>query len=213
VGNVVAGSDGSAPAGRTLSTFQLLLSVFGVIFIAELPDKTALAALVLATHYAPLPVFAGAATALTVQSAVAVAAGGLLSLLPGRAVHWGAGLLFLISAIVMWRRTGGGGVDQGKAHQGSAPRSSFRHAFGTVFVVVFIAEWGDLTQLGTAALAAHYRDPLVVFCGATLALWAVAALAVLVGNRAGKLLDPNRTKKVAAVVFALIGVLLLVGVI
>jgi Ca2+/H+ antiporter, TMEM165/GDT1 family len=213
VDNVVAGSEGSAPAGRTLTTFQLLLSVFGVIFVAELPDKTALAALVLATHYAPLPVFAGAAAALTAQSAVAVAAGGLLSLLPSRAVHCGAGLLFLISAIVMWTRTGGGGSDHWKVQQSSQARSSFRHAFGTVFVVVFVAEWGDLTQLGTAALAAHYRDPLVVFVGATLALWAVAALAVLVGNRAGKLLDPDRTKKVAAVIFALVGVLLLVGIV
>lgn len=196
-----------------MTTFQLLLAVFGIIFVAELPDKTALAALVLATHYAPLPVFVGAALALTVQSAVAVAAGRLLALLPSWAIHYGAGLLFLVSAVFMWRRRGAGGVDRRQVPQGSNTRASFGRAFGTVFAVVFVAEWGDLTQLGTAALAAHYRDPLVVFCGATLALWAVAALAVLVGNRAGKLFDPDRTKKVAAGVFALIGVLLMVGII
>ena len=72
--------------------------------MAELPDKTALAALVLATRHKPLPVFLGAAAALTVQSLVAITAGELLSLLPARGVHIGAGLLFLGSAWFMWRR-------------------------------------------------------------------------------------------------------------
>jgi Uncharacterized protein family UPF0016 len=65
-----------------MTTFRLLLIVFGVIFVAELPDKTALASLVLATHYESLPVFLGASLALTLQSVIAVAAGGLLSTLP-----------------------------------------------------------------------------------------------------------------------------------
>jgi putative Ca2+/H+ antiporter (TMEM165/GDT1 family) len=76
---------------------------------------------------------------------------------------------------------------------------------------VFIAEWGDLTQFGTAALAARYHDVVTVFFGATLALWTVAALAVFVGNKAGRFLDPGRTQMVAAGVFAVIGVLLIVG--
>jgi putative Ca2+/H+ antiporter (TMEM165/GDT1 family) len=79
------------------------------------------------------------------------------------------------------------------------------------FLVVFVAEWGDLTQLATAALAARYHSPFIVFGGATLALWAVSSLAVFVGHRAGKLLDPHLTKRIAAVMFALIGVALLVG--
>src|SRR5580704_16727445 len=83
---------------------QVFVSVFGVICVAELPDKTALTTLVLATRYRALPVFLGAALALTVQSAVAVAAGGLLSLLPPRPVHVGAGVLFLVFAVIMWRR-------------------------------------------------------------------------------------------------------------
>jgi putative Ca2+/H+ antiporter (TMEM165/GDT1 family) len=202
-----------AAISRSMTTVRLFLYVFGVIFIAELPDKTALAALVLATHLDPVPVFLGAAMALTVQSVVAVGAGSVLSLLPIRVVHLGSGLLFLISAIFMWRRksdasavhwTGGGAA--------SAP-PTFRRALWIVFVIVFLAEWGDLTQLGTAALAAHYRDPVTVFSGAMCALWAVTALAVLAGNRAGKLIDPARTKKVAAVVFVLVGALLLIGII
>jgi putative Ca2+/H+ antiporter (TMEM165/GDT1 family) len=190
---------------------EIFFAVFGVIFIAELPDKTALAALVLATRHKASPVFLGTALALTVQSVVAVAAGGLLSLLPARPVHVGAGLLFLVSAVVMWRRKGDDA--DGDAHDVKhAHPPTFWRSFGTVFGVVFIAEWGDLTQLGTAALAARYRSPLAVFSGATLALWCVAGLAVFIGNRAGKLMDPELTKRVAAVIFALLGLALLAGI-
>ncbi len=193
-----------------MSALEIFLSVFGIIFVAELPDKTALAALVLATRHKPGPVFLGAAMALTVQSVVAVAAGGLISLLPERPVHIGAGILFVISAVIMWRRKEEQDDDGPAKTEEKEP--SFARAFATVFGVVFIAEWGDLTQLGTAALAARYHAPLIVFGGATVALWAVVALAVFIGNRARKLLDPGRTKKIAAVIFAVLGVLLLVGV-
>src|SRR5271155_5573746 len=95
---------GTPASLRKMPSFSLAIEVFGVIFLAELPDKTALAALVLATKYKPAPVFAGTALALTVQSAIAVLAGSLLSLLPSRAVHIGTGVVFLISALVMWIR-------------------------------------------------------------------------------------------------------------
>ena len=197
-----------------MSFVHIFLSVFGVIFVAELPDKTALAALVLATRHKALPVFLGTALALTLQSVIAVAAGGLLSLLPARPVHIGAGVLFLVSAIVMWRRKEDDDDDEDGGKEGTKHthhQPSFLRSFGTVFGVVFIAEWGDLTQLGTAALAARYKSPIAVFSGATLALWCVAGLAVFVGNRAGRLLDPELTKRVAAVIFALLGVALLFG--
>jgi putative Ca2+/H+ antiporter (TMEM165/GDT1 family) len=193
-----------------MSTTQLILSVFGVIFIAELPDKTALAALVLATQMDAAAVFIGGALALAVQSLVAVTAGQLLSLLPPRAVHIGAGVLFILSAIVMWRRKEED--DDNKGVQAKEP-PTFWKAVGSVFMVVFIAEWGDLTQFGTAALAARYRAPVPVFVGATLALWSALAIAVFVGNRAAKYLDPTRTQKIAAVVFAGIGLLLVLGVV
>ena len=192
-----------------MSFAHIFFSVFAVIFVAELPDKTAVAALVLATRHKAAPVFLGTALALTVQSVVAVAAGGLLSMLPARPVHIGAGILFLVSAVVMWRRKGD--EDEGDATDGKHHRHppTFWRSFGTVFGVVFIAEWGDLTQLGTAALAARYKSPFAVFSGATLALWCVAAIAVFVGNRAGKLLDPELTKRVAALIFVLLGLALL----
>jgi len=185
--------------------WTLFFSVFGVVLVAELPDKTALAALVLATRHRPLPVLVGAATALTIQSLVAVAAGQLVSLLPHRPVHILAGVLFLVSAVLMWRRKDG--AEEG-AREKDAQAGFWRSAW-IVFGVVFVAEWGDLTQLAAGALAAHYRSPYIVFGGATLAL--CAGIAVFVGHRAGKLLDPNRTKRIAAVLFAVSGAALVAG--
>ncbi len=183
--------------------------MFTVIFAAELPDKTALAALVLATRNKPLPVFIGAALALMVQSIVAVAAGGLLSLLPARPVHVGAGLLFILSAVLMWRRQRHVATDPKAPRRQERP--AFLRALASSFGVIFVAEWGDLTQLGTAALAARYKNPVTVFSAATLALWAVAAVAVLIGNRAGALLDADLTQRLAAIVFFALGIALMTG--
>lgn len=187
--------------------WPLFFSVFGIIFVAELPDKTALAALVLATRHRAMPVLLGAATALTIQSLVAVAAGQVISLLPTRPVHVFAGGLFIVSAVLMWRRKED---SEGDVEDRTGQTGFWRSAW-LVFVVVFIAEWGDLTQLATAALAARYHAPYIVFGGSTLALWSVAGLAVLVGHRAGKLLDPHLTKRIAALLFAVIGVALVAG--
>jgi putative Ca2+/H+ antiporter (TMEM165/GDT1 family) len=185
---------------------KLFLSIFAVIFVAELPDKTALSALVLATRHRALPVLLGAAAALTIQSAVAVVAGSLLSLLPPRAVHIGSGVLFLVSAIVMWVRH-----DDGAVAGDDGAQTGFGKSLWMSFSMVFLAEWGDLTQIATAGFAARTGKPVVVFCAATAALWAVSALAVLIGNRAGRLLNPKLTKRVAAILFALIGIALVTG--
>jgi putative Ca2+/H+ antiporter (TMEM165/GDT1 family) len=185
---------------------KLFLSIFAVIFVAELPDKTALSALVLATRHRALPVLLGAAAALTIQSAVAVVAGSLLSLLPPRAVHIGSGVLFLVSAIVMWVRH-----DDEAADDKGGGATGFGKSLWMSFSMVFLAEWGDLTQIATAGFAARTGKPLIVFGASTAALWAVSAIAVVIGNRAGRLLNPKLTKRVAAILFALIGVALVTG--
>ena len=189
-----------------MAAARLFLSIFAVIFVAELPDKTALASLVLATRHRALPVLAGAAAALAIQSLVAVIAGSLLSLLPSRAVHIGSGVLFFVSAIVMWRKN----EDEPEAGKDGG-QLGFAKAFTMSFMVVFVAEWGDLTQIGTAAFEARYHAWLTIMVASVAALWCVAGLAVFVGNRAGKLLDPKVTQKVAAVIFLGVGVVLLVG--
>ena len=137
-----------------MSSLQLFFTVYGVIFLAELPDKTALAALVLATRHRPLPVFLGASLALTVQSVIAVAAGSLLSRLPHAWVRVGSGLLFLGCAVFMWLRK----PEAAAAARETSDKAGFWGALWTVFLVVFVAEWGDLTQILTANLAAHYHS-------------------------------------------------------
>jgi putative Ca2+/H+ antiporter (TMEM165/GDT1 family) len=184
---------------------ELFATVFGIIFIAELPDKTALAAVVLATRHRPLPVFLGAALALSVQSAVAVGAGSLVAQLDPRYVHLGSGIVFIICAVVMWLRRGDDDDEADAADRG------FWRSLWTTFVVIFIAEWGDLTQIGTATLAARYADWPTILAGSIAALWCVTAIAVLVGNRLARVLKPKVTQRVAAVVFAAVGVLLLVN--
>jgi Ca2+/H+ antiporter, TMEM165/GDT1 family len=190
---------------------SLALSVFLFIFVAELPDKTALASLVLATRYKPLLVFTGAAAALLVQSLIAITVGGLFALLPAEIVHRAAGALFLVFAFFMWRRN----EEQEQAEEEAEVKkeASFHSGIWTAFIVVFLAEWGDLTQLATATLAAKYNDPLTIFVGATLALWAVTAIAIVVGNRASLIFNPDLMQKVAAIIFATLGVLLIVGII
>ncbi len=182
---------------------MLFFTVFAVIFLAELPDKTAVAAMVLATRHRALPVFLGTALALTVQSAIAVLAGSLLSALPENLVHIGSGLLFIVCGVVMWLR-------KPEPEDDHSPMAStgFAKSFATTFAVVFIAEWGDLTQIGTAAFQAKYHAWLTVFAASALALWCVASIAVLIGNRAAKWLDPVVTQRVAALVFVAVGVLL-----
>lgn len=184
---------------------RLFASVYAIIFVAELPDKTALASVVLATRHRPLPVALGAALALAIQSVVAVSAGQLLSLLPARPVRVIAGLLFLGSAILMWIRH-----DEVEEKEG-APGGGFARTLGKAFLIVFLAEWGDLTQVGTAALAARYRAPMTVFAGATLALWSVVILAVVAGSSAGRVLSQGVTKRVATLLFAIVGTVLLAG--
>ena len=185
-------------------------TVFTVIFLLELPDKTALAALLLATRHRPLPVFLGAAAAFVIQSAVAVAAGSLLSLLPREPIRIGAGILFLGMAALLVRRN----IRKDEAdEQRAVEQEEVRHRrpFMTAFTVVFVAEWGDLTQLATAALQARYQQPVVVFVASTLALWAVSAIAVALGNRLGAWIPERPLQFAAAGVMVLVAIALISG--
>jgi Ca2+/H+ antiporter, TMEM165/GDT1 family len=185
-------------------------TVFTVIFLLELPDKTALAALLLATRHRPLPVFLGAAAAFVIQSAVAVLAGSLFSLFPREPIRIAAGLLFLVMAALLVRRNLR--TEEVEEERAVAQEEVKHHRpFVTAFSVVFVAEWGDLTQLATAALQARYREPVVVFVAATLALWAVSAIAVGLGNRLGAWVPERPLQFAAAGVMVLVAIALITG--
>jgi putative Ca2+/H+ antiporter (TMEM165/GDT1 family) len=186
------------------------LSVFAVIFLLELPDKTALATLLMASRLRPLPVFAGTALAFVIQSVVAVFAGSLLGFLPRAPVRIVAGLAFVVVAVVLVRRNF---RQEAEVERHDIVREERRHRspLVTAFLVVFVAEWGDLTQLATAALQARYQRPVPVLVASTLALWSVSALAVVVGNRLGALLPRRPLELAAAGVTGVIGILLISG--
>ena len=188
----------------------LFLTIFAVVFLVELPDKTALATVVLATRHRPLPVFAGVALAFVIQSVVAVFAGSLIALLPRQPVRIGAGLLFIVMAgLLAWQTR-----RQRTAENGEPPpeeRRGSERPFLTALSLILLAEWGDLSQLATVAFQARYNQALLVFTSATLALWAVTALAVTIGNRLGALLPLRPVQYVAAGLMAIIGVVLISG--
>jgi Ca2+/H+ antiporter, TMEM165/GDT1 family len=237
-------------------SLAVLGTVYPVIFISELPDKTMFASLVLATRGRALTVWAGAAIAFAVHVCIAVTVGAaLFTWLPERAVQALAAALFLGGAALAFRGAEigltrrepndaeAGAAQQSTAEQSAAepgaaqpgaagtrgaepsaeagltaeaakstgptitsnpvgPEDSSRRLFLTTFVVVFLAEWGDLTQILTASMAARFHAPLAVGIGAGLALWSVAALAVIAGRPLRRL--------PAALVRRLTGIVLLV---
>ena len=202
----------------------LVLSAFGLVFVAELPDKTALASLVLATRYPARQVIGGAWLAFLVQTMVAVLAGSLLQLLPATPVRVAAGLGFLVFAIIAARRPvededeavarEEAEVDASlaaAASAGAASKASSRPPWLMCFVVVFAAEWGDLTQLATAALVAQTGQPIPVAIGATTALWSVTLLAVVAGSQLSRFLRPRLLKWISVAVFAFVGVVVLIS--
>ena len=160
----------------------LLLS-FGAIFLVELPDKTFLAALVLATKYKPLAVWVGVGLAFTVQTLVAVLLGHAVSFLPREVVQAGAGVMFLVGALLLLREARKHqAADDGAEFAEKARPATGWHAVLASFLIIFAAEWGDLSQLLTITLVARYESPVSVFVGALAALLAVSGLAVVAGK-------------------------------
>ena len=179
---------------------------FTLTFLAELPDKSMFASLVLGTRYRPSWVWAGVAAAFTVHMGIAVTAGQLLALLPDRVVEAVVAALFAAGAVYLWvtslRPEHRDGVDA--ARQGARAASFWRVA-GTSFMVVFLAEWGDITQVTAANLAARY-DPLLVFAGGTLGLWAVAAVAVSVSAKSLDLIPMAWVRRITAAILLALGI-------
>ncbi|MGZ5401476.1 MAG: TMEM165/GDT1 family protein [Nocardioides sp.] len=155
---------------------------FGAIFIVELPDKTFIATLVLSTKFRPLLVWIGVGLAFAVQTTIAVALGHAASLLPPDVVHTVSLVMFLAGAVILFREGRGAHIDSGDEFAEKAHDVTGFRAIGASFVVLFAAEWGDLSQLLTLTLVARYEDPVSVFVGALGALLAISGLAVLIGQ-------------------------------
>ena len=192
---------------------SVIAIAFGLVFVAELPDKSAVAGIVLGTRFPVRWVFAGMAAAFLTHVVIAVAAGSLLTLLPNRPVELFVAALFLLGAVIVWREGLGSNDDAGEADDAGAEiadGAGFWRVAGLGYGVIFVAEWGDLTQILTANLAARYDDPLSVGIGATLGLWSVALLTILGGKSLLAVLPLRWITRIAAVVMTILGIYSLV---
>jgi len=203
-------------------TFSLVTAaiVFGLIFVVELPDKTFIATLVLATRFRPLMVWIGVCGAFLVQTVVAVVLGGLLTRLPKRPVEVFATVMFLLGGFLLLRGAGRADAEEPETEQEFARKAVTAargwQAVAVSFTVLFLAEWGDLSQILTASLVLRYRDPTSVFAGAFAALATVSALGALIGRALLKrirLVTIRRLGGGVCLLLALLSTLQLTGVI
>ena len=197
----------------------VLATTAAVIFPAELPDKTFIATLVLATRFPRRAVWLGVIAAFAVQVTIAVLAGGLLSLAPQRLVYAIVFVLFAAGAVILIRQgLTSRAVALAQAEEEITEtenaeqithmplRPGFLMVFTTSFAVIFTAEWGDLSQLFTAGLAARTGDPLSVGLGAWIALATVAALATFIGGYVQDRFPLYRIRLVAGAILAILAI-------
>lgn len=178
----------------------------GLVFVAELGDKTQLVAMGFGARHRLFPVLVGMALAYAAANLLAVVVGGLLgATLPTRALGLAGGVLFLAFAAWSLRTP----ADDDDEVEGAEPARPARGVVASVAIAVFVAELGDKTQLATATLAAQ-GPPVLVWIGATLGIVAAGAVGVVVGRAVGSRLSERATRIGSAVLFAVFGVALLV---
>ncbi|MEO6627079.1 MAG: TMEM165/GDT1 family protein [Aquihabitans sp.] len=183
-----------------------LLQAFATVFPAELPDKSMVATIVLVTRYRrPLWVWLGAVAAFSVHVVVAVAAGSAIALLPDVAVKLAAALLFGVGAVLLFRAGRTAMAPEGAGEVTAVPAGAWPALAGS-FGLILMAEWGDLTQLATASLAAKSGEPLSTGLGALLALGAVAAIAATFGRQLVARVPIQRINYLGAAVFGALAV-------
>ena len=178
-----------------------LLAALGLVFLAELGDKTQLVAMGLGARHRLGPVIAGVALAYAATNLLSVVVGGLLgAALPTRAIGIGGGILFLGFAAWGLRPTEGDDDDVEVRHG---------RIVLSVAAAMFLAELGDKTMLATATLAAQ-GNPVLVWIGATIGIILSGLLGVFVGRAVGARIPERVTQITSSVLFAVFGVVLIV---
>lgn len=199
--------------------FALAATVFITLFLVELPDKTFIATLVLATKYRPLLVWIGVASAFLVQTIVAVAFGGLIGRLPQTPVHVVVAILFLVAGILLIKGAAAAGTEEAETEEEFSEKTTADakglKAISASFLILFLAEWGDLSRLATAGFAARSGDPISVGIGAFLALALVSGLGAALGRALLKRMSLPTIRRIGGIVcliFAILMALQLAGV-
>ena len=185
---------------------EAFLVATGVVALAEMGDKTQLLALLLAARFRkPWPIVLGIFAATIVNHALAGAVGNYITRWLGPEVlRWILGGSFIAMAVWM--------LIPDKLDDDDAPGASHFGVFGTTLIAFFLAEMGDKTQIATVMLAARYGSLVAVTAGTTLGMMLANVPAVLLGERALRAMPLQWVHRIAAALFALLGVLALAGV-
>lgn len=184
---------------------SLLIST-GVVALAEMGDKTQLLAFILAARFKkPVPIILGILCATLINHGLAGALGAwITSLLSPDVMRWILGLSFIGMAI--WT------LIPDEIEEEETQVAKHMGVFGATLVTFFLAEMGDKTQLATVALAAHYATPVLVIAGTTLGMLLADVPAVFVGNQFAEKIPMKLVHRIAAAIFAVMGLLTLLRV-
>lgn len=183
----------------------VIVLVFGVILLAEIPDKSMIATLVLSTKFGPKWVALGACTAFAIHVAIAVMAGSLLRLLPHQLLDAVVGVLFALGAFLLFRESREDDEAQDANADAATPVSARPWAaFAASFGVIFLSEWGDITQLALANMVAAYDAPLEVAIGGLLALWTAVLLGVTLGRTLMKKVSARLLHRIGGTIFTVL---------
>lgn len=193
--------------GEHVSSVLIAVIALGTVAVAELPDNSGLASLMLGTRYRPSWVFAGTAVAFAVHVVLAVTVGSFLTLLPHRLVQIVVAVVFLIGAVLVLRADS----DDDDQARLKADATRFWAVALTAFAVTALAELGDLSDIVIANLAARYHNPVAVGIGSVLALWLVTALAITGGRGLLRILPLRWISRLAALVMVIMAGFTLAG--
>ena len=176
------------------------VTAFIAVFVAEFGDKSQLVCMAMACRYPPLHVLAGSMTAMALLMGIAVAVGDLAALaIPHALVAVIAGLFFVATGIFSYLR-----------HNGKSREDSGKAGFFHTTLMIFVAEFGDKTQLATLFLAASFGYPLAVFAGALLAMLLNNLFAVYLGSRFIARINPRYLRVGTSALFILIGLIMII---
>jgi putative Ca2+/H+ antiporter (TMEM165/GDT1 family) len=199
------------------SLVAAVASAFGVVFVAELGDKTQLLALGYGARHGLRTVVIGLTLGYAAAGAVAALVGGLLgATLPERPIGLAAGALFLLFAVLAWRDLDDDDdaddddddADDDDHAERVQRRVRTRSVVASIALTIAIAEFGDKTQLATAALAAQ-ANPFATWLGATGGVVTAGTLGAVAGSRIGRRIEPRKIQIASAVLFAGFGVALI----
>jgi putative Ca2+/H+ antiporter (TMEM165/GDT1 family) len=194
--------------------FVIAATTMALVIPAELPDKTFISSVLLASRNRPLPVWLGTALALTLQAAIAVVAGRFIELLPHTAVRAIVAALFIGGAAFLIFVPERAEEEEGERLAGKEPEAkrSWR-VFLTTFTIITLAEFGDITQVLILNLTARYKAPWSVFAGATVGFWLVAGAGVLAGRTITRRVPLSVVRRLSGLALLGFGIWSIVGLI